>query len=323
MTLKLKVQAAITCLLLPISAQAWNSLGHQVVAEIAWRQLPPNERQAIVEILRRHPRFDTDFANKLMDETTAADKATQDHLIFLQAAVWPDLIRGNKEFDRPTWHYIDFPLYLTPADEAAFAGKLPVNLSLDYPTDLPREKYNVIQAIAHCKTALQSRAGPDVKAVAYCWLFHLVGDIHQPLHSTALFSHALFPEGDRGGNDVLLLRGKNLHSLWDNLLGKDSRHQNVQKNAFELFDKQHYGEVWSSAPKVVDPNQWAAESHAYCQSLVYPESILVSLRNAPTGAKPAPSELPEAYYRSAGDLARRRILAAGLRLAEALKTIQP
>jgi len=30
------------------------------------------------------------------------------------------------------------------------------------------------------------------------WLFHLIGDIHQPLHSTALFSTKLFPEGDRG-----------------------------------------------------------------------------------------------------------------------------
>jgi hypothetical protein len=42
-------------------AAAWNSLGHKVVAEIAWQQLDPATRQAIVDTLRRHPRFDTDF----------------------------------------------------------------------------------------------------------------------------------------------------------------------------------------------------------------------------------------------------------------------
>ena len=41
---------------------AWNALGHKVVAEIAWRQLEPKQRQSIVDTLRRHPRFDADFA---------------------------------------------------------------------------------------------------------------------------------------------------------------------------------------------------------------------------------------------------------------------
>lgn len=31
------------------------------------------------------------------------------------------------------------------------------------------------------------------------YLVHLVGDIHQPLHSVSLFNHT-FPNGDRGGN---------------------------------------------------------------------------------------------------------------------------
>ena len=31
-------------------AYAWNALGHKVVAEIAWRQLSPADRQRIVEV---------------------------------------------------------------------------------------------------------------------------------------------------------------------------------------------------------------------------------------------------------------------------------
>ncbi len=50
------------------------------------------------------------------------------------------------------------------------------------------------------------------------YLIHMVGDIHQPLHSVALFNHT-FPKGDQGGNllKVKLLNGSiaNFHSFWD------------------------------------------------------------------------------------------------------------
>ena len=50
------------------------------------------------------------------------------------------------------------------------------------------------------------------------YLVHVAGDIHQPLHSVALFNET-YPEGDRGGNSLsihLLDDSKsNLHSFWD------------------------------------------------------------------------------------------------------------
>src|SRR4051812_16627114 len=86
-------------------AYAWNALGHKVVAEIAWQQLEPSQRQTIVDVLRRHPSFATDFQMKMEEEVNVAkgDKATQDHWIFLQAATWPDLIRKSR-YDHPEWH---------------------------------------------------------------------------------------------------------------------------------------------------------------------------------------------------------------------------
>jgi hypothetical protein len=71
-------------------AHAWNSLGHKVVAEIAWQQLDPATRQSIVDVLRRHPRFDADFAGKMEDNAQTASKLVQDHWIFQNAATWPD-----------------------------------------------------------------------------------------------------------------------------------------------------------------------------------------------------------------------------------------
>lgn len=50
------------------------------------------------------------------------------------------------------------------------------------------------------------------------YLVHVVGDIHQPLHSVALYN-STFPSGDRGGNSlhVILMDNKtqNLHAFWD------------------------------------------------------------------------------------------------------------
>src|SRR3954447_7379796 len=97
----MQVRATLLAAVLLIStspAAAWNSLGHKAVAEIAWQQLEPSERQAIVDVLRRHPTFAADFQVKMDDEPNVAkgDKAIQDHWIFLQAATWPDLIRKSK-----------------------------------------------------------------------------------------------------------------------------------------------------------------------------------------------------------------------------------
>ncbi len=306
-------------------ALAWNSLGHKAVAEIAWQQLNPSHRQAIVDVLRRHPRFDTDFAAKMEDNAAKGDKAIQDHWIFQHAATWPDEIRKDKKYDRPEWHYIDLPLYLDPSDQMAFAKRLPANISTEYPGRTPLDKMNVIQAIAHCRAMLNSNAGPDVKAQAYCWLIHLVGDIHQPLHSTALFSVNHFPKGDEGGNKILLAKGKNLHSLWDGLLGKDSKMSGVAKAVAELSSRERFGNVWDLSAQETDPIQWAKESHDLAEAVVYDGVILDAVRKSPLGekVKMTPIDLPVEYYRAAGEQARKRIVAAGVRLGVLLKTLNP
>ena len=61
-----------------------------------------------------------------------------------------------------------------------------------------------------------------------------IGDLHQPLHCAALYSANQFPKGDEGGNKIPLRKGKNLHSLWDELLGKQYYMRNVEKAANEL-----------------------------------------------------------------------------------------
>ncbi len=311
--------AWLALLVAPVAA--WNALGHKTIAEIAWQQLDPAQRQAIVDVLRRHPRFDRDFADKMADDAMKGDKADQDHWIFLQAATWPDIIRKTED-DRPSWHYVDFPIFLAPSDEQALANKLTFNRSADYPTRIKPADMNVMQAVQHAQAAIRAdNAGPDVKAIAYCWLFHLVGDLHQPLHSTALVSVNQFPTGDRGGNEILITRGKNLHSLWDGLLGNGTKLNDVKKAAYDLSDKTKYGDVWRTAYHETDLRNWVAESHELCESFVYSPEILQAVRNTPQGEKMAPAEISQSYLQSAGNLARRRVLLAGLRLGKLLPEI--
>ena len=154
-----------------VPAFAWNALGHKVIAEIAWRQLESAERQTIVDTLHRHPRFDQDFAGRMTDDILRADKATQDRWIFQHAATWPDLARGlppgeREKYDHPTWHYVNFPLFLDDSDRIALEPRLTINVSAQHPTSIPPERYNVLQAIAHARATLESRVGLETKAVA-------------------------------------------------------------------------------------------------------------------------------------------------------------
>lgn len=95
----------------------------------------------------------------------------------------------------------------------------------------------------------------------------------------------------------------------------------VNKAANELSDKNRFSAEWESATDEKDPRKWAAESHAVCESVVYDPAILEAVRTS--GDKIEPIELPVTYYANAGEVARKRVLLAGLRLAALLKSIGP
>lgn len=310
---------AVLLVVVATPTYAWNALGHKVIAEIAWRELDPPARQKIVDTLRRHPRFDKDFVAPMEDSVQRGDKGAQDHWIFQHAATWPDIARGiegeeQQKYNHPTWHYIDFPLYASDQDRLAFGGKVPVNLSTEYPGTTPRSEYNVLQAIQDSQAVIKSEAGAEAKAVAYCWLFHLVGDIHQPLHSTAVFSKDRFPEGDRGGNEISLTQGRNLHALWDNLLGRQYYLRNVEREVAELQQCAEYRDVWMGAAKEMNPIKWAEESHELCGDFVYSEGMYAAIAAVPKNEKLPPISLSPDYLRQAGREGRRRVIAAGVRL---------
>jgi hypothetical protein len=86
------------------------------------------------------------------------------------------------------------------------------------------------------------------------WLIHLAGDLHQPLHTVALFRSDL-PDGDRGGNDIQMKGGGNLHTFWDGRVGTS-----VSDN----FIAQTVTTITTRHPKPtqinIDPAVWVQDS---------------------------------------------------------------
>lgn len=307
-------------------AHAWSEGGHRVVASIAYDNLSPELRAKLVALLRKHPRFNQEFRVRMPEGLAPRD---EDRWIFLQASIWPDLIRGKPEFDRPTWHYINEFTFLGEVDEMALKNELTTNLAKALPEDLPGEavpetKLNIIQAIKLSLARLRDpNMSDEVKAIYICWLMHLVGDLHQPLHSTGLFSRARFntESGDRGGNSIPVKQQGNLHSLWDSLLGRRITLNDVRGEAAAMLQDEELKSAGIKALEDLTPETWTSESMQIARSFTYSKQILDAVRlRESSPEQPLPMiDLPEEYLKRAGRFARIRTTQAGFRLAASFR----
>jgi len=64
-----------------------------------------------------------------------------------------------------------------------------------------QQDVNAVNIINWCNTVLKSNKNGTTfeRAIMARFLLHLVGDIHQPLHSTMMFNNT-YKNGDQGGN---------------------------------------------------------------------------------------------------------------------------
>lgn len=294
-------------------ALAWYGTGHRVVAEIAYHHLTPKTKAAVDALLQTHKDYPLWMRER---PAGSADKA---RWAFLRAAAWPDDVHKRKTpDDRPRWHYIDLPV-VAP-------GFAPDPAALRVAT--PNAETQIV-----AETALLTSKGtadPD-KAVALCWVVHLVGDVHQPLHTASLFS-ARFPHGDRGGNDETLAphsvdadpleaaaNPKKLHALWDGLLGEMEDPAAIQRMAAMLEAQPDVHGPPLPFSMARDLPSWIGESHALAWPSVYLNGTL-PMKPGVNGTVRV--SLPPGYLRAAHKIANRQIALAGLRLA-ALLNAQP
>ena len=157
---------------LPLGGFAWGVVGHRAIGKVADNHLSGKARKEIAQLLGH--------------ETLAL------------VSTYPDEIRPYPEFAYTSpWHYVNTAVGLT---QPQYESQLK---SITEPT-----AYNSL--LAQIKTLRDPTATREQKIFALKFVVHIVGDVHQPLHTGTAES--------RGGNKILVkFRGKdtNLHGLWD------------------------------------------------------------------------------------------------------------
>ena len=196
----------------------------------------------------------------------------------------------------------------------------------------PADPENVLQAFQKCEADLKDANIDDKeKAKRLCWIEHLVGDVHQPLHSTALFSK-MFPKGDHGGNYFGVTETKTkadgtkelvphkLHTYWDDLLGESDSEVEIMKKAESLLAKPDLTRAKLQGDlKHATYAEWAQESVALAKATAYDNLKLKGqhLKENEDPTKDAPT-LPPGYRANAVKVAEKQVMLAGYRLADKL-----
>lgn len=319
----------------PSPARAWNSIGHMVVAKLAFDQMTEAEQLQTFKLLKTHPHYQAFLS------AARPDGVSEVEWVLMRAAVWADWVRPRRKdergpavtkYNRPEDHYVNVPL-VAPADEAAFADKALVN------PDLP----NILTALKSRSNEIKLKTVTDEdKAVAICWVFHLIGDIHQPMHNVAYFSSdKAFLGGDLGGNKFAVRDGTKkwkLHAYWDDLLGVDRDYNDdtfghqadLYRMAVQIAERVR-GLDWTDADKDrltkhTTFDRWSKESFELAKSVAYQKgdgSGLLPAVEAPFDGR-IPDDAPdlgEAYTKRARATAEKQVVFAGKRLAERMRLV--
>ena len=280
---------------------AWNRAGHMVSGAIAYRELERNDPaalKAVVKLLKEHPYYQSSWRSEV--SKSFVPEGEQDLYLYMLAARWADDARGDETYHRGPWHYVNHPVRAAGYERGRVEGPAESNLET---------------ALAENIRILEGEGSTKERSVALTWLFHLVGDAHQPLHASRLFSPQ-FPRGDRGGTRfyVRVDEGSetiNLHALWDDLIIGSRRYRSVRNRATELvarIDRQQL-ERSGYAPdgSVVE------ESLRLAQEVAYRGGRLEGSTDEENGTL-----LPPDYMATVQPVAEERLVLAGYRLADRL-----
>ncbi len=207
-----------------------------------------------------------------------------------------------------------------PTDLALRAGQLferrqreSTSVPWSCPADatMATKDLHIAQALELATRTLHDKSKPDSeRAIALCWVAHLVADSHQPCHAGSLYVEGVFPEGDRGGNSIKTKQSKNLHALWDGLLGPKWDEGDVDRRAREMPKVELAAggiDVW------LKESREAAVVSVYAPEVIEPVSVALRVKGEMQQV-----DLSETYRKAAGAVAQKRAAEAAVRLAHEL-----
>jgi hypothetical protein len=282
--LKLIAALALVLLSLQTTAFAWGDTGHMTVAQVAFNNLSPAEKTRVNQLAGM-----IRFENRQYE--------------FVTSGCWMDDIRDAPMFEPlKDWHFV--------------TQRFIIN---NVVPDEPPPPVNAVTIINWLIGRISSNDETELKKAYYlAELVHLVGDIHQPMHTVTRYTPQR-PGGDRGGNFFLLSSAAprpNLHSYWD-AAGGSFAFQDINRPLTNSRRNQLNGfanSAMTAFPKSsmtaevnnLNPMSWAQEGKALAISEVY---VDVQEQSVPS---------PQ-YQAKVKRVSGRRIALAGYRLAAILK----
>ena len=310
-------------------AYAWDHPGHMTSAAIAFAEIE-RERPDLIDkigpLMLKHP-------DPAPFWVAAVDAKSQERTrrMFIEAARWPDDAKFTRD-DRPTWHSARWPVL---AEDAPPEAKRLVDSRGGHPTGNALESL-----ILNSSIVFNPEAKPDERALALSWMMHVVGDIHQPLHVSDLFSKD-FPTGNAAGTlayvwDPLRDSAMPLHILWDSNAMRSTELETVDAYAREIMEKYPRSALPELTPYEGpgDFRKWAWESHQLALDWVYDiearpdpnleadsDRVVANMVNyilygiSPVEEAPA---VPDEYWEKVQQQASRRVALAGYRIADVI-----
>ncbi len=311
-----KALALLVALMVALPCVAWNKASHKVSAEIAYAVLArsqPGAIQRIAAIMHAHPAAAV-FEKRMRDE--GEDGAAHDERLFMEMAQWPDEVRAEGPFHRyhhETWHFVDIPYVPRPGELAKM------------PAEGPAE--NIFWAFQeNLRIVLDASRSDEEKAVALCWVFNLVGDLHQPLHVIALFDR-IFPEGDKGGSLIYVRREADaattvsLHSFWEDIVTQADDSASVRATARRLANTYLEGGGEALRRSTAPPGE---RFEIWGRNEIYRLAVTAAYNDLPVDKakdRSLPLPLPFGYENHARTVAEEQLTLAGYRLAEIIAAI--
>jgi hypothetical protein len=315
---RLTASALIVIFLLPSQlCHAWSEGGHHLIAAVALSLLTEKEQAELISVLQMHPRYAEDFVppEKLPNEEEKI------RWIVGRSGYWPDVARKQPKYHRSTWHYELGPSLVIGDRTKLLVPDRPGALPLD--ATLETQELHISQALQLCRKVLSDKS-QDVgdRAIALCWIGHLVADSHQPCHAGSLYMEGVFEkkDGDRGANSIPTKQRQNMHALWDQLLGEDFALRTTRRRYAEIVTSSELralGERSTAMPGGLYPQVWLEESRKAAAEHVYTPEVLEPLNVVVRGLAPKPEvlTLSEGYLKNAGKIAQIRATEAAYRLA--------
>jgi len=274
-------------------AYAWGNEGHEVVALIAYSYLTPAAKAKVDALMASDP-----------DGLTGRD--------FASRATWADAYRESTGYHgahwREThwWHFINLEVEGDPTVQTHCAPGLAPGQPA-YPgvaEDCVVNKINQFRA-----ELADPSTDPAERLLAFKFLLHFVGDVHQPLHSA--------DDNDAGGNCQRVhspTAGSSvLHAYWDKAVVEAiSPDPNAAAQSLEARISPTQAQTWASDP---NPASWANDAYVVARATAYtPELMAACVNGRAQGTVP----LSPAYEAAADAAAAVQLEKAGVRLAALL-----